>query len=169
MNDLCGTDHRPPRCGGGHITVPLGCPWEQFGLAILAEVHTNHYDYAGRHEDLVDTVCEYRREFVSDHYKTEHPVVRVHPETGKRVRLQARITKPENTIRWTWQAGNLAIWDNRATQHYAVADYDDPYRRLNRVALAGDIPVDVHGRRSRAVAGDASAFSDVISPIVLAS
>ena len=51
----------------------------------------------------------------------------------------------------------------------AVADYDDQYRRLNHVTLAGDTPVDVHGRHSRAVAGDASAFSEVISPIVLAS
>jgi taurine dioxygenase len=83
--------------------------------------------------------------------------------------LQARITKLENTIRWTWQAGDLAIWDNRATQHYAVADYDDQYRRLNRVTLAGDIPVDVHGQHSRAVAGDASLYSDVVSPIALAS
>ena len=135
---------------------------------------------------------EDRREFVSDYYETEHPVVRVHPETGKRRLLlghfvkqfvglgqtesatlfgllQARITRLENTIRWTWRPGDLAIWDNRATQHYAVADYDDQYRRLNRVTLAGDIPVDVHGRHSRAVGGDASAFSDVVSPIALAS
>jgi alpha-ketoglutarate-dependent sulfate ester dioxygenase len=162
----------------------------------LWAVHTNQYDYAadydGRHEDLADTQREYRQEFVSDYYETEHPVVRVHPETGKRVLLlghfvkqfvglsptesatlfgllQARITKLENTIRWTWQAGDLAIWDNRATQHYAVADYDDQYRRLNRVTLAGDIPVDVHGQHSRAVAGDASLYSDVVSPIALAS
>ena len=83
--------------------------------------------------------------------------------------LQAQITKLENTIRWTWQPGDVAIWDNRATQHYADADYDDQYRRLNRVTLAGDIPVDVHGRRSRAVVCDASAFSDVVNPIALAS
>ena len=60
--------------------------------------------------------------------------------------LQARITKLENTIRWNWQPGDLAIWDNRATQHYAVADYDDQFRMLNRVTLAGDIPVDVDGQ-----------------------
>jgi len=119
-------------------------------------------------------------------------VVRVHPETGKRVLLlghfvkqlvglgpaesatlfqllQTRVTKLENTIRWSWQPGDLAIWDNRATQHYAVADYDDQYRRLNRVTLAGDIPVDIYGRRSRAVVGDASVYSDVVSPIPVAS
>jgi taurine dioxygenase len=83
--------------------------------------------------------------------------------------LQARVTKLENTIRWSWLPGDLAIWDNRATQHYAVADYDDQYRRLNRVTLAGDIPVDIYGQHSRAVVGDASRFSDVVSPIALAS
>ncbi|MGO4444959.1 TauD/TfdA dioxygenase family protein [Mycobacterium sp. 2YAF39] len=162
----------------------------------LWAVHTNAYDYAAdvdrRLETLTDTVREYREEFVSDYYETEHPVVRVHPETGKRVLLlgqfvknfvglgatesatlfglfQTRITKLENTIRWSWQPGDLAIWDNRATQHYAVSDYDDQYRRLNRVTLAGDIPVDVHGQRSRTVAGDASAYSEVVSPVRLAS
>jgi taurine dioxygenase len=162
----------------------------------LWAVHTNQYDYVReydtRHEKLTDTVREYRQEFVREYYETEHPVVRVHPETGKRVLLlghfikqfvglgptesatlfnllQARVTKLENTIRWSWQPGDLAIWDNRATQHYAVADYDDQYRRLSRVTLAGDIPVDIHGQRSRAVVGDASVYSDVVSPIPLAS
>src|SRR6476661_4227689 len=101
----------------------------------LWAVHTNTYDYAGdvdaRLEQLADTERQYREEFVSDHYETEHPVVRVHPETGKRVLLlgqfvkhfvglgstesatlfellQARITKLENTIRWRWQLGDLA-------------------------------------------------------------
>jgi alpha-ketoglutarate-dependent sulfate ester dioxygenase len=162
----------------------------------LWAVHTNAYDYAadfdGRQELVADTVRQYREEFVSERYETEHPVVRVHPETGKRVLLlgqfvkhfvglgstesatifnllQARITRLENTIRWNWQLGDIAIWDNRATQHYAVSDYDDQYRRLNRVTLAGDIPVDVYGRRSRTVVGDASVYSDVVSPIPVAS
>jgi len=78
--------------------------------------------------------------------------------------LQARITKLENTVRWSWEPGDLAIWDNRATQHYAVSDYDDQFRRLSRVTLAGDIPVDVQGRPSRVVAGDASGYSAVVDP-----
>ena len=78
--------------------------------------------------------------------------------------LQARITKLENTIRWNWAPGDVAMWDNRATQHYAVADYDDQYRRLSRVTLAGDVPVDVHGVPSRVVAGDASHYSEVVPP-----
>jgi taurine dioxygenase len=82
--------------------------------------------------------------------------------------LQARVTKLENTIRWNWAPGDLAIWDNRATQHYAVADYDDQFRMLHRVTLAGDIPVDVHGVRSRVIVGDASQYSDVVDPVPLA-
>lgn len=162
-------------------------------LRALAEnlwaVHTNTYDYAGdvdaRSERLADTERQYREEFVSAYYETEHPVVRIHPETGRRVLLlghfvkgftglgqaesatlfnllQTRITKLEHTIRWNWELGDVAVWDNRATQHYAVADYDDQFRRLTRVTLAGDVPVDVHGRRSRVIAGDASTYSDIV-------
>ncbi|TFV59480.1 TauD/TfdA family dioxygenase [Mycobacterium sp. PS03-16] len=161
----------------------------------LWAVHTNQFDYAadydGRREALAATEREYREEFVSEYYETEHPVVRVHPETGRKVLLlghfvkqfvglgaaesatllallQNRVTKLENTVRWTWAPGDIAIWDNRATQHYAVADYDDQYRRLSRVTLAGDIPVDVFGQSSRVIAGDASGYSEV-TPIALAS
>ncbi|MGA5466497.1 TauD/TfdA dioxygenase family protein [Mycobacterium sp. NPDC050041] len=162
----------------------------------LWAVHTNAYDYIADVETPSASASaaerQYRSEFVKDYYETEHPVVRVHPETGRRVLvlghfvknfvglnsaesaalfglLQARITKLENTIRWNWASGDVAIWDNRATQHYAVSDYDDQFRRLSRVTLAGDIPVDVHGRRSRVISGDASHYSAVVTPIALAS
>jgi alpha-ketoglutarate-dependent sulfate ester dioxygenase len=191
-----------PSYGGTTAWASTAAAYEQLPTPLRAltenlwAVHTNTYDYAadydGRHDELTDTVREYREEFVREYYETEHPVVRVHPETGKRVLLlghfvkqfvglgsaesatlfgllQARVTKLENTVRWHWQPGDLAVWDNRATQHYAVADYDDQYRRLNRVTLAGDIPVDIYCRHSHAVVGDASAYSDVVSPIPLAS
>jgi taurine dioxygenase len=191
-----------PSYGGTTTWASTEVAYEQLPapLRVLTDnlwaVHTNQYDYvreySDRGEELSDTVRGYREEFVREYYETEHPVVRVHPETGKRVLLlghfikqfvglgagesatlfnllQARVTKLENTIRWSWLPGDLAIWDNRATQHYAVADYDDQYRRLNRVTLAGDIPVDIYGQHSRAVVGDASRFSDVVSPIALAS
>ncbi len=186
-----------PAYGGTTTWASTEAAYDQLPepLRALAEslwaVHTNLYDYASP-RDFTTEERQYRDEFVSDYYETEHPVVRVHPETGRRVLLlgqfvklfvglgagesatlfdllQARITKLENTTRWSWQPGDLAIWDNRATQHYAVADYDDQFRRLNRVTLAGDIPTDVSGQRSRVIAGDASQYSDVVDPVPLAS
>jgi alpha-ketoglutarate-dependent sulfate ester dioxygenase len=63
--------------------------------------------------------------------------------------LQSYVTKLENTVRWRWTAGDVAIWDNRATQHYAVSDYgQDQARVVRRTTLAGDVPVSVDGRRS---------------------
>jgi len=117
-----------------------------------------------------------RQIFESTDFRTEHPVVRVHPETGERhllagdfVRnlvgldshdssvlltlLQRRITMPENTIRWNWEPGDLAIYDNRASQHRAIDDYDNQYRLLHRLMLMGEVPVNVHGQRSRMVSG----------------
>jgi alpha-ketoglutarate-dependent sulfate ester dioxygenase len=187
-----------PAYGGTTTWASTEAAYDQLPapLRALAEnlwaVHTNQYDYASPRETATAEERQYRDEFVSDYYETEHPVVRIHPETGRRVLLlghfvkrfvglgtsesaalfnllQTRITKLENTIRWDWQPGDLAIWDNRATQHYAVADYDDQFRMLNRVTLAGDIPAAVDGRTSRVVAGDASHYSDVVHPIPLAS
>jgi len=161
-------------------------------LRVLADrlwaVHSNLYDYArpenaGRGE-LDAKFQAYRREFEQLEFETEHPVVRIHPETGERalvlghfVRrfvglntpdsndlfnlLQRHVTKLENTVRWTWRPGDLAIWDNRSTQHYAVDDYDEHPRRLHRITLAGDIPVSVDGIASTVRKGDASAFSPV--------
>jgi taurine dioxygenase len=153
----------------------------------LWAVHSNVHDYAGRIDETriggVDVkVRTHRDQFVSQLFETEHPVVRVHPETGERslilghfVRrfvgltsqestqlfqlLQNRVTNLDNTIRWQWQPGDLAIWDNRATQHYGVADYDDQPRRLHRITLAGDVPVSIDGVRSTSRTGDATHYS----------
>ncbi|MEV0085064.1 TauD/TfdA family dioxygenase [Saccharopolyspora sp. NPDC050642] len=155
----------------------------------LWAVHTNAYDYAASIDETrlggVDVKFQqYRKEFISDVYETEHPVVRVHPETGERALLlghfvkrlvgltsaeshtvfqllQARVIQLENTVRWDWSDGDLAIWDNRATQHYAIADYDDQPRRLHRVTLAGDVPVSIDGVRSTTRSGDASHYSQL--------
>ena len=118
----------------------------------------------------------FRQAFDKPDFRTEHPVVRVHPETGELTLLlgdfvrgfidldsyesavllellQRRITMPENTIRWNWEQGDVAIWDNRATQHRAIDDYDGQHRLMHRVTLMGDVPVNVHGERSRVVSG----------------
>ena len=150
----------------------------------LRIVHTNDYDYAavyGRGERGDAALEARRKEFVSTVYETEHPAVRVHPETSERslvlggfartVRgfspqasrdliriLQDYVTRPEQTVRWRWRAGDLAIWDNRATQHYAIFDYGTRHRRGERVTVAGPVPVGVDGRPSVPVRGEAAAY-----------
>ncbi len=94
----------------------------------------------------------------------EHPVVRTHPETGRRTLFvnQAFTTHivgldraesdrllrylflqahtPEFQVRFSWRPNSVAFWDNRATQHYAVNDYHPHVRIAERVAIAGDRP-----------------------------
>ncbi|WP_421841848.1 TauD/TfdA dioxygenase family protein [Mycobacterium sp.] len=144
----------------------------------LWALHSNRFDYVATETDESPTPAQqaYRQAFEKPDFRTEHPVVRVHPETGERtlilgdfVRsfvdldshessmlfelLQRRITVPENTIRWNWRPGDVAIWDNRATQHRAIDDYDNQYRLMHRVTLMGDVPVNVYGQHSRVVSG----------------
>ncbi len=115
-------------------------------------------------------------------FRTTHPVVRVHPETGERCLLlgsyargfvgydsatfeamwkilQDVIVRPEHTVRWSWQVGDLVIWDNRATQHFAVRDYGSAERRVRRVTVVGEIPVSIDGQSGRSIQGDSSAYN----------
>ena len=123
----------------------------------------------------------HREVFLSTVFQTEHPVVRVHPETGERALLlgqfvkeilgvspsdsrylfnlfQRHVTRLENTVRWHWSPGDVAIWDNRATQHYAIDDYGDLPRRMHRVTVAGDIPAGVDGFQGRALQGESAPY-----------
>jgi taurine dioxygenase len=146
-------------------------PLRALAESLRAE-HSNDYDYAALRPDaLPQALLRYREVFTSTKFRTEHPVVRVHPETGERVLLlgsfvqkisgltgrdsrtlfdlfQSHIESPENTVRWQWQVGDVAIWDNRATQHYGVDDSDDHERKLRRVTIDGDVPVGADGRSS---------------------
>ncbi len=54
--------------------------------------------------------------------------------------LIARAQIPEYQVRWRWQPGSMAIWDNRCTQHYAVMDYPPCVRRMERAGIIGDKP-----------------------------
>jgi alpha-ketoglutarate-dependent sulfate ester dioxygenase len=152
----------------------------------LRAVHSNLYDYAAQRTFSGLDVKEqrYREEFRHLEFETEHPVVRVHPETGEPslllghfVRsfvglstvdsndlfqlLQRQVTRLENTVRWSWREGDIAIWDNRATQHYAVADYDDLPRLLHRITIAGPVPIGISGGTSLPRKGDASFYSSL--------
>ncbi|MFM9551563.1 MULTISPECIES: TauD/TfdA dioxygenase family protein [Streptomyces] len=121
----------------------------------------------------------YLRHLQDHQVASVHPVVRVHPETGERIlyvnpyyvenivdvtRAESRlllemfveqITRPEYTVRFRWEPGSVALWDNRATVHLApndTAHLDFP-RIMHRVMVAGDPPVGVDGTRSTSLCG----------------
>ena len=54
--------------------------------------------------------------------------------------LFAHQARPEFSLRWSWQAGDVAFWDNRVTQHYAVDDYRPTRRIMHRATILGDKP-----------------------------
>lgn len=97
-------------------------------------------------------------------FEAEHPIVRTHPETGRKALYISRahtlrfrdmsadestplinylsdhIVRPEFQCRLRWQPGTLAIWDNRCTQHHALNDYQGQRRHMHRVTIEGDRP-----------------------------
>ncbi|NUU23692.1 MAG: TauD/TfdA family dioxygenase [Streptomycetaceae bacterium] len=167
-----------PDAGGDTVWANTAAAYEELSPALkeladsLRAVHTNSYDYAGLPpEKDTEAFRKYQEVFASTVYETEHPVVRVHPVTGERNLLlggfvqriagysrddskalidllQNHVTRLENTVRWSWQPGDVAIWDNRATQHRAVSDFGKTTRTLHRTTVNGDIPIGVDGRTS---------------------
>ncbi|MGW0810201.1 TauD/TfdA dioxygenase family protein [Nonomuraea sp. NPDC002799] len=178
-----------PAAGGDTLWANTVSAYEHLPVELrdlldrLRAVHTNQHDYVRvASADDPDRARAAAEVFASTVFETEHPVVRVHPETGERsillgdfakrlaglsaatsaalIRLiQEHVTEVENTVRWRWAPGDVAIWDNRATQHRVVHDFGDRPRRLHRVTIAGEVPVGVDGRPSRVLAGDAEAYS----------
>jgi taurine dioxygenase len=95
----------------------------------------------------------------------EHPLVRTHPLTGRKALfvagsfmhsivgmhpdesdgllgwLRSRIEDPNLQVRWRWQAGDVAIWDERCTNHRALSDHYPQHRRMRRCTVDGEVPV----------------------------
>jgi taurine dioxygenase len=112
-----------------------------------------------REDRIRDSGTQDDREFVS-----EHPVVRTHPETGRKALyvnvahtshfvdmtedesrpllryLFEHSVRPEFTCRFRWRVGSLALWDNRCAMHNPVNDYHGFTRTMHRITLAGDLP-----------------------------
>jgi alpha-ketoglutarate-dependent taurine dioxygenase len=107
---------------------------------------------------------EWDGETFTELVQVEHPVVRTHPETGRRnlfvnpgftkriTGMKAReseailqflyrqMTTPEYVVRYRWEEGDLGFWDNRTTMHYAIHDYGSAHRVIQRVTIRGDRP-----------------------------
>ncbi|WP_305093298.1 TauD/TfdA family dioxygenase [Prescottella sp. R16] len=114
--------------------------------------------------DSSNSVSHARNAVNADFQPTSHPVVRTHPVTGRKAlfvnkifttriegltdrendallpMLTDHVRSPDFQVRFRWEPGSIALWDNRCTQHYAVADYASR-RRMHRVVIDGDEPV----------------------------
>lgn len=166
-----------PAFGGDTVWANTVAAYEGLppALKTLAEnlwaVHSNLYDYAAVKPQATAAAARHFEEvFTSTIYETEHPVVRV-LRSGERslvlgyfVRrfvgytqsdsshlfelLQFHVIRLENTVRWRWKEGDVAIWDNTSTQHFAINDYGDRTRVVRRSTVQGELPVSVDGRTS---------------------
>jgi len=156
-----------PPLGGDTVFVNVVEAYERLPDAVKERIDP----LTALHDTLVFTEAmpEDRRDaFIAANPPVEHPVVRIHPETGeKAIYVNAiftrrvlgvseeesedllrvlfnQVKRPEFQVRWSWQPDSIAFWDNRSTQHYAVGDYREQ-RHMERVTIAGDIPVGPSG------------------------
>ena len=141
-------------------------PQQKEDFLSVQAVHTARDAYSPRmqavHSGLsgMNIVCD-----ESAHDVTLHPLVRVHPETGKSVLFYNRAyvrdlvgpddAEKQRLMEWLhlhttdarfgyrhrWTAGDLVIWDNRSTQHNALNDYAGFRRELHRTTVAGEVPI----------------------------
>lgn len=158
-----------PPVGGDTLFADMYAAYENLSDEVKAQIDgkTAIHDFAhfrlmlrkkGKSEAEIDA-------FNKKYPMVEHPVVRTHPETGRKgiyvnraftqyivgmersesdallAHLYAQASIPEYQCRFVWRKNSLAFWDNRACQHYAVSDYYPAVRRMERATIIGDKPV----------------------------
>jgi taurine dioxygenase len=157
----------PPR-GGDTLFASMYLAYETLsaGMQRLLDglVAVNSSDKADVTKTREDRIRDDARSDAKREYIAEHPVVRTHPETGRKalyingghtIRLKdmteaestpllqyllAHQQRPEFTCRFRWEVGSIALWDNRCAQHNPINDYHGHRRVMHRVTLAGDTP-----------------------------
>ncbi|MFC1418632.1 TauD/TfdA dioxygenase family protein [Streptacidiphilus cavernicola] len=170
---------RVPEAGGDTTWTNLVAAYQGLSAPVRAFVDTLRAEHRYGGSARISGDSDYAKRINDNLLVSIHPVVRVHPETGERALfvnpgftshlvdvspaeskrildlLYAEITRPEYTVRFRWEAGHVAFWDNRATAHLAPRDLEhlDVERRLHRVTLIGDLPVGPDGRSSELVEG----------------
>lgn len=154
-----------PAIGGDTLWADAAAAYEGLSDEVKARIEgrTATHDLLFDFRDRIDPAQ--RAAMAAEFPPQHHPIVRTHPETGARVlfvnasftsriddmdeaesatllaHLLDRFKVPEYHVRFRWSANAVAIWDNRATQHYPVADYWPARRRMERVTIMGDVPV----------------------------
>ena len=156
----------PPKFGGDTCWSSMYAAWGALSdpvqqmLAGLTAVHSIKPTATDMQEYGSIFLADYEQRHGGDH---THPVVLTHPESGRRAlyvsecfttrivelapaesaailaMLFRHIQRPEFTMRWKWSAGDIAFWDNRSVQHYAVPDYNEA-RVMQRIVLGGAKP-----------------------------
>jgi taurine dioxygenase len=154
-----------PPVGGDTLWADMGAAYDGLSDSIkeridgLVAVH-DWYNTFGRGMDAAT-----RDALRPDFPAVDHPVVRAHPETGRKTLyvnqaftqhivgldpedsrdllgyLYNQAAFPEYQCRFRWSVGDVAFWDNRSTQHYAVSDYFPQRRVMERITIVGDRPV----------------------------
>jgi taurine dioxygenase len=155
-----------PEIGGDTVWANAAAAYEGLSDEIkklvegLTAVHSAAHGFGSFVKRDPQKVAELEAQFPP----VEHPVVRTHPETGEKIlfvnsvftshivglapeestdllrHLWDQFNRPEYQVRFKWRKNSIAFWDNRATQHYAVADYGDADRIVERVTVIGDRP-----------------------------
>lgn len=169
LGSLLQAEHLPP-AGGDTVFADLQRAYETLSEPVrnlidgLHAVHDGRPSFA-RFLASNDRAITWDGEPVDDLVPVEHPVVRTHPESGRRglftnptfttrvlglTPLESRrlldllhehATAPEQQVRWHWSVGDIAFWDNRSTLHHPVRDYGEAHRLMRRVTIRGDRPV----------------------------
>ena len=153
-----------PPVGGDTLFADMGAAYDRLPAAVKERID----GLAARH-DWIDTFGlgmdeKTRDELRVDFPAVEHPVVRTHPETGRKTiyvnraftqhivgldageseelleLLYIQASFPEYQCRFKWQPGDVAFWDNRSAQHYATSDYFPNRRVMERITVIGDRP-----------------------------
>ncbi|MEU2005071.1 TauD/TfdA dioxygenase family protein [Rhodococcus sp. NPDC019627] len=154
-----------PPIGGDTLWADMGAAYD----ALTDEVK-ERLDTLRAEHDWIHTFGRYmqddvREAFRVDYPPVEHPVIRVVPETGRRVLfvnalfttrivglsdqesndlldgLYRHIQRPEFQVRLRWQPDTIALWDNRSCQHYATSDYFPARRVMERISVVGERPI----------------------------
>jgi len=153
-----------PEVGGDTLWADMGAAYDGLSDETKAQIEglTAVHDWITTFGRGMND--EAREQLRPDFPAVEHPVVRTHPETGRKTlyvnqaftqhvvgldpdgsrqllqQLYLRACFPEYQCRFHWRAGDVAFWDNRATQHYAVSDYYPNRRVMERITVIGDRP-----------------------------